>query len=110
MNRYPDRPRLIGDGARNCLPDPPRSIRTELITFAVIEFIDRAKKSYISLLNKIEKLHSFTHIMFRHTYDKPEVPLRKSFAGFLITFFSTDRKLALLFRTEQRNIAYFAQI
>src|SRR3546814_7492498 len=33
--------RLIGDGSRNRLPDPPRGVSAELIPPAILKFIDR---------------------------------------------------------------------
>src|SRR5690606_12184104 len=41
MDRDADRPRLIGDGARDRLPNPPRRIGREFIAAAILELIDR---------------------------------------------------------------------
>src|SRR3546814_12801701 len=48
--------RLIGDGSRNRLPDPPRGVSAELIPPAILKFIDRLHQADIALLDKIQKL------------------------------------------------------
>jgi len=53
-----DRARLIGDRARDCLPDPPRGIGRELVAAAVLELIDRLHQTDIAFLDQVEELQA----------------------------------------------------
>src|SRR3546814_14537013 len=54
MDRDADRARLIGDRARDRLPDPPCSIGAALVAAAVFELIDRLPQTDIAFLDQIQ--------------------------------------------------------
>ena len=55
MDGNPDRARLVGDGARHGLADPPGRVRRELESLAVIELLDRADEAERAFLDEIEE-------------------------------------------------------
>src|SRR5437660_2780457 len=50
VDRDADRPRLVRDRTRDRLADPPRRVRRELVTLAVVELPDRADEAGVPLL------------------------------------------------------------
>lgn len=88
MNGNPDRSRLIGNGACNRLSDPPRSIRTEFITFAIIKFFNGFHQAHVSFLDQIKEQHTASDIPFCDTDNKPQVRFSQSAFRFFVTFFN----------------------
>src|SRR5499426_547903 len=50
-----DGARLVGDRARDRLPDPPRGIGRELVATAILELIDRLHQADIAFLDQVEE-------------------------------------------------------
>ena len=55
MNRNADGASLVGDSTRDCLADPPRSIRGELKALGVVELLNCTDKAQVAFLNKVEE-------------------------------------------------------
>src|SRR5918993_200910 len=53
VDRDADRARLVGDGPRDRLPDPPRGIRRELVAAAILELVDRLHQADVAFLNQV---------------------------------------------------------
>src|SRR5713101_5132104 len=51
-----DRAGLVGDGARDRLPDPPGRVRRELVAAAVLELVHGLHEADITLLDQVEEL------------------------------------------------------
>ncbi len=79
MHRNPNGPRLVGDGTRDGLTDPPGGIRRKFIPALVLKFLHRADQSHVALLNQVQKRQSAVDIFFRDTDDQPQVGLDKQF-------------------------------
>ena len=75
MHWNTDGARLVGDGPGNGLADPPRGIRREFVSPAVLEFIDSLHQTDVAFLNQIEELQSPVGIFFRDRYNEPQVRL-----------------------------------
>jgi hypothetical protein len=58
MDGDADGARLVGDRARNRLPDPPGGIDRELVAAPVLEFIDRLHQSDIAFLDQVKELQA----------------------------------------------------
>ena len=50
-----DGPRLVGDAARDRLPNPPGSIRRKLVAAPIFEFLDPFHQSHVAFLDQIEE-------------------------------------------------------
>src|SRR5450631_347716 len=66
VHRDTNRTRLIGDGSGNCLPDPPRGIRRELIAAAVFELVYRLHQADVAFLNQVEELQAAIGVLLRN--------------------------------------------
>src|SRR5439155_22782898 len=71
--RDADRPRLVGDPALNCLPDPPGRVGRELEAAAPVELLDRADQSDDPLLDQVEQREAVPLVLLRDRDDEPEV-------------------------------------
>src|SRR5262249_7896292 len=56
MHGDADGTRLVGDRARDRLPDPPGGIGRELVAAPVFEFVDRLHQADIAFLDQVEEL------------------------------------------------------
>src|SRR5438105_1032065 len=65
VDRHPDRARLVGERARNCLADPPRRVRRELEALAVVELLRRADEADRPLLDEIEERQALVAVFLR---------------------------------------------
>ncbi len=68
-----DSPGFIGYGPRDCLPNPPRRIRTELIPSPVIEPGNGHHQPQISLLKEVEEGKSPVEIPFGNLHNQSQV-------------------------------------
>src|SRR6266849_3384914 len=57
VDRGPNRPRLVGDGADDSLADPPSCVGREIVAQVVVELLDRADQAYVALLDQVEEWH-----------------------------------------------------
>src|SRR5262245_19057370 len=76
-----DGPRLIGDGARDRLADPPGGIRRELVTALVLEFLDRAHEADVSLLDQVQELQPAMQIALGDRHHQAQVGLDQLLLG-----------------------------
>ena len=75
VDRDADRARLVGDGARDGLANPPRGVGGELEALRVVEFLDCANQAEVAFLNQVEEEHAATHIAFGNGDDETQVRL-----------------------------------
>src|SRR5579871_97725 len=76
-----NRPRLIRDGARDRLPDPPGGVRRELVPPLVLELVDRAHEPDVSLLDEVEELEPAMDVALGDRDDQAEVRLDQLLLG-----------------------------
>ena len=57
-----DGARLVGDGARDGLADPPRGVRRELVALRVVELLHRADQAEVALLDQVQEQHPAAHV------------------------------------------------
>src|SRR5262249_26566481 len=76
-----DGPRLIGDGARDRLADPPGGIRRELVTALVLEFLDRAHEADVSLLDQVQELQPAMEVALGDRHHQAQVRLDQLLLG-----------------------------
>ena len=77
MDGDADRARLVGDGPRDRLPDPPRGIRRELEAAPVVELVDGAHETDVALLDQVQERKPSVHVLLGHRDDEAQVGLRQ---------------------------------
>src|ERR671912_454996 len=73
VDRDADRARLIGNGARDRLPDPPRRVGRELVATAVLELVDRLHQADVAFLNQVQELQAAVRVLLRDRHDQAQV-------------------------------------
>ena len=63
MHGDADGARLVGDGARDRLPNPPGGVSGELVPPAVLELVHRLHQPDITLLDQVQKLQAAVGIL-----------------------------------------------
>src|SRR5262249_24694998 len=76
-----DGARLVGGRARDRLPDPPRGIGRELVTAAILEFVDRLHQADIAFLDQIEELQAAVGVFLGDGDDEAQVCLHHLLLG-----------------------------
>src|SRR5690349_3800829 len=73
VDRKSDGSTVIGDGAADALPNPPRGVGRELQPTAILEPVDSLHEADVSLLNEIEERQTSPEVSLRDRDDKPQV-------------------------------------
>src|SRR5215210_2806865 len=73
--RHSDRPPLVGERAREGLPDPPRRIRRELEPEAVIELLRGTAEADRPFLDQVQERHAPVAVALRDRDNEPQVGL-----------------------------------
>src|SRR6266498_2527187 len=63
MHRYTDGASLIGDRAGDRLANPPRCVRGEFMSTAVIKLFGRADQTDVTFLNQIQEWNTTSHVL-----------------------------------------------
>src|SRR5919108_4269343 len=82
MNRNTDRPRLLGDGAVNRLPNPPGGVCTEFEAAARVELADRPQKTHIAFLDQVEEGDAASQVTLGNADDEAQVGADQRLVGF----------------------------
>src|SRR4029450_3569793 len=91
-----DRPRLIGDRARDRLADPPRGVRRELVALGVVELLDRADQPEVPLLDQVQEQHAATDVPLRDRDHEAQVRLDQLALGELAVAFDAAQEVVEL--------------
>ena len=105
-----DRARLVGDGAGDGLPDPPRGIGGELVALRVVELLDGLDQTEVALLNEVEKQHAAPDVALGDRHDQTQVRLGHAALGLLIALGHALGQLLLLLGGEQRHLADLLEV
>ena len=81
VHGHADGPRLIGDRAGDRLPDPPRGVRGELVTLAVLELLHRLDQADVALLHQVEEMQPAVGVLLGDAYHQPQVGLDQTILG-----------------------------
>src|ERR1035437_6768860 len=73
VDRDADRASLIGNGARDRLPYPPRGVRGELEAFLVLELLYRPDEADVPFLDQVEERHPAAHVLAAYGDDQAQV-------------------------------------
>ena len=105
MHRHPDRAALVGDRARDRLPDPPRRVRRELEALAVVELLGGAHETDRPLLDQVEEGQALVAVALGDRDDEAEVRLDHRLLRAVVAALDALRELDLLGRGEERHLA-----
>jgi hypothetical protein len=106
----PDRPPLVGERARDRLPDPPGRVRRQLVAHLVVELLHRADQAQVALLDQIEQRDARLRVVARDRHDEPEVRLDQLALRVLVPLVLPARELALLGGRQERAVADRADV
>ena len=109
VDRHADRPRLVGESARDGLADPPGRVGRELVAAAPVELLDRADQAEGAFLDQVEERQALVAVVLRDRDDEPQVRLDHPLLGPLVAALDLLRELDLLRRGQQRMAAGLAQ-
>ena len=102
--------RLVCDGSRDCLPDPPGRIGRKLIPLRIVELFHCLDEPEITFLDQVQKEHPAPHIALGDADDQPQVGLGQLLLGRLVALAHTDGQLPFLVRRQKRYLADFLQV
>ena len=91
-----DRARVVGNGARDGLTDPPRRVGAELEAAPPVEFLDRAQQPEVALLDQVDQRHAAVRIAPRDADHQAQVGVGQRLAGGLALAASALELVALV--------------
>src|SRR2546425_6339019 len=94
VHRDADRPRLVGDGARDGLPNPPRGVGRELVALVVVELLDRPDEAHVAFLDQVQERHTPPDVLLRDRYHEPEVRFRQTLLGLISSLVALAQPVA----------------
>jgi hypothetical protein len=110
VHRNPDRPRLVGDRARDGLADPPRRIGGELVATPVVELLGRPDQAERSLLDQVEEREPATEVALGDRHHQAQIGLHHLLLGLHVATLDAPRQRHLLLGSEQVHLSDRAQI
>jgi len=97
-------PRLVGEGARHRLANPPHGIRREARPPPWLEFPHGVQEAQVAFLDEVEEGEAAVKIAPGHAHDQAQVRLGQPALGGSIACLDTPGKLLLLVGREERNL------
>ena len=88
--------RLLSEGLKDRLANPPYSIRDELETARFIEFLRCFDESEIAFVNKVRKTKSLILILFRNRNDEAQIRANQFLKRFAVSIAYSACQLNLL--------------
>ena len=86
MYRNADGAGLVGNGAGDCLTDPPGGISRELVSLGIVELLYSLDKAQIALLDQIQKQHAAAGIAFGDGNNQTKIGLSQLLLGHIALF------------------------
>ena len=78
VHRDADGSRLIGDRARNRLPDPPGRVGGKLVAAPIFEFLHRLHQSHVAFLDQVEEREAAISVLLRNRDHEAQIGSRSS--------------------------------
>src|SRR6056297_42867 len=110
MDRNSNSPGLICYGPCYRLPYPPCCVCAELESFSIIKFLNCSDKTKVPLLNKIQKKHAPSNILFGYSDDKPQVCIDYLLFCFTFSIFHPFCKLNFLLGSKKGDFTYLSKV
>src|SRR5690606_14487960 len=91
-----DRAGLIGDRARDGLPNPPRRVGAELVAALVLELVHGLHQADVAFLDQVQKLQAAVRVLLGDRHDEAQVRLHELGLGALgLALAGADRLVRL---------------
>ena len=110
MDRHPYGAALVGDGALDGLPDPPRRVRGEPPPTLRVELLGRPHEAYVALLDEIPEGQALPAVLLRDRDDEPEVLLDELEPSRLVAFPGPTAEIYLLLVREEPSAADLPEV
>jgi len=110
MNRQPDGPGLVHDGAFDGLANPPGGVGREAETALGVEFLDGPDKPQVAFLDQVEQGQATVDVATGDFHHQAQVAFDHALAAGRITLLRQARKMDFFFRGQQGGKADFVQI
>ena len=93
VNGNADGARLIGNGARDRLADPPGRVGRKFVAAPVFEFVGGAHQADVAFLNQVQQVQAAVDVFLGHRNHQPQVGFHQIFLGALgFDFAVTDHR------------------
>ena len=110
MHRDADGARLIGNGAGNGLPDPPRCICREFVSLCIVELIDRTDQARVALLDQVQNVQTSAGVFFCDRHDKAQIGLSQAVLGLFIALGDALGQLDFLLGSQQLDLTDLLEV
>jgi hypothetical protein len=110
VHRDADGARLVGDGARDGLPDPPGGVGRELVALAIVELLDRADEAQVALLDEVEEEHAAAHVALGDGDHEAQVGLDQLALGLHVAALDALGQRDLFLGREQWHLADLLEV
>jgi hypothetical protein len=110
VHRDTDGARLVGQSARDGLPDPPGGVRGEFEAAAVVELLDGAHETEVALLDEIEEGHPPAHVPPGDGDHEAQVGLGELALGVHVAALDALGQRHLFFGGEERHPAHLTEV
>src|SRR5438128_5651105 len=110
VDRDADRPRLVRDGARDRLADPPGRVGRELEAALVVELLDRAHQPQVPFLDQVEERQAPVEVLLGNRDHQAEVRLGEVMACLFRAGFHLLRQLNLFLSREQVDASNLLEV
>ena len=109
MDGHADRPRLVGERARDRLADPPGRVGRELVAAAPVELLDGADQAERPFLDQVEERQALVAVVLGDRDDEAQVRLDHPLLGLHVAALDLLGELDLLRGGQQRVPAGLAE-
>ena len=110
VGRHADGARLVGQGARDRLADPPGGVGRELVAPAVVELLDRADEAQVALLDEVEQRQPAAHVALGDRDHEAQVGLGELALGLHVAALDALGQRDFLYGREQRHLADLLEV